>query len=71
MSEKTTQQSRRRKPGTEENEDLENQSEDDDKKVKKPKPPRFVGLLAIYNIIIKSLVVSILVSKNCLLQCCW
>ena len=40
MSDKNTQQSRRRKPGTEENEDLENQS-DDDKKIKKPKPPRY------------------------------
>uniref|UniRef100_A0A7M5XF73 Strictosidine synthase conserved region domain-containing protein n=1 Tax=Clytia hemisphaerica TaxID=252671 RepID=A0A7M5XF73_9CNID len=59
MAEKTIQ-SRRRRPGTEENDDLENISEDDDKKVKRNKPLRsaymivfqvvgaIVGLLVFY-----------------------
>ena len=41
MADKTIQ-SRRRRPGTEENDDLENVSEDDDKKVKKSKPLRYI-----------------------------
>ena len=59
MSDKNTQQSRRRKPGTEENEDLENQS-DDDKKIKKPKPPRYnltEIMLLIYSLIVISIIV--------------